>query len=102
MRKKKPSHGSRDYEIGKGKPPVAARWKPGQCGNPKGRPKKAKGTATMAREELERSLPVIVNGRKKHMSVRAVAYRKLGDKAAGGDQKALTFLLMLAPAHVGQ
>jgi hypothetical protein len=50
----------------------------------------------MAREELERSLPVIVNGRKRHMSVRAVAYRKLGDKAAGGDQKALMFLLMLA------
>ena len=79
MRKKKPSHGSRDYEIGKGKPPVAARWKPGQCGNPKGRPKKAKGTTTMARDELERSLPVIVNGRKKHMSVHDAAFRKLKD-----------------------
>jgi hypothetical protein len=50
----------------------------------------------MAREALERSLPVIVNGRKHQMSVRAVAYRKLGDKAASGDGKALTMLLMLA------
>jgi hypothetical protein len=85
-----------DYEIGKGRPPVASRWKPGQSGNPKGRPKKAKGIATMAREALERPLPVIVGGRKQQMSVRAVAYRKLGDKAANGDQKALGFLLMLA------
>lgn len=85
-----------DYAVGKGRPPVASRWKPGQCGNPKGRPKKAKSTATMAREALERPLPVIVNGRKHQMSVRAVAYRKLGDKAASGDGKALTMLLTLA------
>ena len=28
------------YEVGKCRPPLASRWKPGQCGNPKGRPKK--------------------------------------------------------------
>jgi hypothetical protein len=50
----------------------------------------------MAREALERPLPVIVNGRKHQMSVRSVAYRKLGDKAATGDGKALTMLLTLA------
>jgi hypothetical protein len=85
-----------NYEVGKGRPPVQSQWRPGQCGNPKGRPKKAKGTATMAREALERPLPVLVNGRKRQMSVRAVAYRKLGDKAASGDGKALTMLLTLA------
>lgn len=97
MRRKRSGLGLRgDYEVGKGRPPVAPRWKPGQCGNPMGRPKKAKGTVTMAREALERQLPVLVNGRKQKMSVRAVAYRKLGDKAASGDQKALAFLLTLA------
>ena len=97
MRRKRSGSGpSGDYEVGKGRPPVAPRWKPGQCGNPKGRPKKAKGTVTMAREALERQLPVLVKGRKQRMSVRAVAYRKLGDKAASGDQKALAFLLTLA------
>src|SRR3954462_3975795 len=85
-----------DYLVGKARPPVPSRWKSGQCGNPKGRPKKAKSTATMAREALERPLPVIVNGRKRQMSVRAVASRKLGDKAASGDGKALTMLLILA------
>src|SRR5262249_2312776 len=27
------------YEVGHGKPPIATRFKPGQSGNPKGRPK---------------------------------------------------------------
>jgi hypothetical protein len=29
-----------DYEIGYGKPPERTRWKKGQSGNPRGRPKK--------------------------------------------------------------
>ena len=29
----------RDYEIGYGKPPKQTRFKPGQSGNPRGRPK---------------------------------------------------------------
>lgn len=91
-----PSGSDGDYEVGKGKPPVHSRWKPGECGNPRGRPRKAKNTATIAREALDRSLPVIVHGRKHNMSVRAVAFRKLADKAASGDGKALTLLLSLA------
>ena len=95
----KSRQGIGNYEIGKYRPPVASRWKPGQCGNHKGRPKKARGVATMAREALERQLPVIVSGRKTQMTVRAVAYRKLADKAAAGDLKALGFLLDLANEH---
>jgi hypothetical protein len=29
-----------DYTVGRGKPPVASQFKPGQSGNPKGRPRK--------------------------------------------------------------
>ena len=102
MRKKRSKIRQRSlgaYEVGKCRPPLASRWKPGQCGNPKGRPKKANGAATTARDALERQLPVIVSGRKTQMTVRAIAYRKLGDKAAAGDQKALGFLLDLANEH---
>ena len=28
-----------DYEVGRGKPPLHTRFKPGESGNPKGRPK---------------------------------------------------------------
>ena len=34
------------YKIGKGKPPKDTQWKPGQSGNPKGRPKAAKSEPT--------------------------------------------------------
>ena len=38
----RPGHGverSGDYEVGYGKPPVNTQFKPGQSGNPKGRPR---------------------------------------------------------------
>jgi hypothetical protein len=87
---------SRNYEVGKGRTPKATRWKPGQSGNPKGRPKGSKNAATMAQAELKRRVTATVNGQKRQLTVADVAYRRLGDKAMGGDQKAFGFLLMLA------
>jgi Family of unknown function (DUF5681) len=39
---------SNEYDIGYGRPPKGSRFKPGQSGNPKGRPKRA-------RESLDRA-----------------------------------------------
>lgn len=65
----------RDYRIGKGKPPVATRFKAGQSGNPKGRPPKRK-TATPA-SPMPRSLrdTVLKVGR------RVIKVRDNGDEA---------------------
>ena len=42
----KMSENKRDYEVGRGKPPVPTRFKKGQSGNPRGpRPKKPAGIA---------------------------------------------------------
>jgi hypothetical protein len=86
----------RNYEVGKGRTPKATRWKPGQSGNPKGRPKGSKNAATMAKAALSRKVAATVNGRKSQMTVAEIAYRRLGDKAMAGDQKAFGFLMMLA------
>ena len=40
-----------DYEVGYGKPPAANRFKPGQSGNPRGRPKGAKNRMPALNEE---------------------------------------------------
>ena len=39
------------YEVGYGKPPVHTQFKPGQSGNPKGRPKGAKNKRPKLNEE---------------------------------------------------
>lgn len=51
------------YEVGRGKPPVATRFKPGQSGNPKGRPKgggKARDKWGPSTKEHERLKSIIL------------------------------------------
>ena len=78
MSKRPPRHSLGNYTVGKGRPPTATRWKPGQSGN--------------------------LNGVKRKMSVAEIAFRRLGDKSTGGDIKAFNYLLTLqdnvAPADI--
>lgn len=87
---------SDSYRVGKGRPPEAHRFKPGQSGNPNGRPKGSRNAASLAKAELTRKITATVNGRKRRMSVAEISTRRLGEKAMAGDQKALGFLIMLA------
>jgi len=89
-------HRSGKYAVGKGRPPVATQFKPGQSGNPKGRPKGSKNSQSLAKAELNRKVVVTVNGRKKSMTVAEIASRRLGDKAMAGDAKAFSFLIAVA------
>jgi hypothetical protein len=50
MRKKRRPSG--DYEVGYGKPPKHTRFKPGQSGNPKGRPKASKDFRSLLHRAL--------------------------------------------------
>jgi Family of unknown function (DUF5681) len=55
---KKRSRGNNNYVVGKGCPPLSTRWKPGQSGNPKGRPKGAKNMMSYFRQELNRKITI--------------------------------------------
>jgi hypothetical protein len=44
------------YEVGYGKPPESSRFKPGQSGNPKGRPRGAKNKIPALNEERLKSI----------------------------------------------
>src|SRR5437868_3298128 len=81
------------FEVGFGKPPRSRRFKPGQSGNPNGRPRGAKNFATALEEELNARLTVTENGRRRRISKREVIAKHLVNKAASGDLKAIPLLL---------
>ena len=81
------------YGVGFGRPPRLTQFKPGQSGNPAGRPRGAKNFATALEEELNARLTVTENGRRRRISKREVIAKHLVNKAASGDLKAIPLLL---------
>lgn len=80
------------YTVGYGKPPIYSQFKPGQSGNPKGRPRGAKSLATILNAALNEKVTVNKNGKKIKKTKVAVAIEQLVNKAVAGDLKALAQL----------
>lgn len=72
---------SKDYKVGYGKPPRKSQFKPGQSGNPKGRPKQAQSFAAKIDQELARKITVTEGGRSIKMSKVDAMVRSLVHKA---------------------
>ncbi len=90
-----PDDQGRDYNVGYGKPPLETRFKPGQSGNPKGRPKRAKGLNTLARSALTEKVKVrTANGEKRMTRIEALLH-KLMELAMKGNGAALANLLKI-------
>ena len=87
------------YVVGFGKPPRSTQFKPGQSGNPAGRPQGAQNFATAIDRELNSRVTVAENGRRRRISKREVIAQHLVNKAATGDLKAIPLLLNEARAH---
>lgn len=87
----------RKYEVGYGKPPKATRFKKGQSGNPKGRPKGCLNAVTTMQQLLAERISVVEKGgREKVMPMMEVVLRRLVNKAAAGDLKAMPLVLRIA------
>jgi hypothetical protein len=75
---------ARGDSIGYASPPPEHRWKPGQSGNPRGRPKGRKNEATILKEILARRVAFRVGGKPKTICVlEAILYRLSADAMAG-------------------
>ena len=83
------------YEVGFGKPPKANQFKPGQSGNPKGRPRGTKNLATDLREELLERIPVTVDGVPRKITKQRALIKSIFGKAAKGDPRAALTLIRL-------
>lgn len=72
------------YEVGYKRPPREHQFKPGQSGNPKGRPKKNNNFAEEVLEEMSEMITVQENGKlTKITKKRALAKRLIADSLSG-------------------
>jgi hypothetical protein len=85
----------RHYKIGYGKPPVATRFKPGQSGNPRGRPKGSRNLATDLAAELEELITVREQGRARRVTKQRALIKSLMERALAGNVRASTAMLAL-------
>ena len=82
----------RDYDVGYGRPPKHSRFKPGQSGNPGGRPKKSKEMNTLFRKELDKTIEVVEDGCKKRITKREAIVTQVVNRAIKGDPKSLQLM----------
>lgn len=89
-----------DYEVGYGKPPKSTRFKKGQSGNPRGRPKKlAPSVAGQVSRLMREQYSARVNGELVSMTGEEMIARRLMEKALKGDPKAFEKVHQLANQH---
>jgi hypothetical protein len=86
---------SRDsvYEIGYGKPPRASQFKPGESGNPRGRPRGSKNFSVLLEEELKQRVTINENGRRRRITKLAAIAKHMVNKSLSGDPRLLQALL---------
>jgi hypothetical protein len=94
IRKRRAQH-SQTYDIGYCKPPAASRFRPGQSGNPKGRPKGTQNASTILAEILARKVDMREGQKVRHVSVREAMLTGVVSRALKGDTKALETILKL-------
>lgn len=82
-----------EEEVGYGKPPKAYRFKPGQSGNPSGRPKGVKNEITIMRELLGQKVTITVRGRPKRITLLEALHRRALEDGLKGDLKSIAFIL---------
>ena len=87
------------YAVGRNKPPKHTQFKPGQCGNPKGRPKGAKNVWTILQEEANAMVAFTENGKPTRASKTALAIKSAMNKAVKGDLRALQIVFKLIETH---
>ena len=92
MPKKKEHSKGDEYEVGYGRPPTHSQFKPGQSGNPKGRPKGSKNTKTILAEELDTKITLTEGSQKITITKREAMVKSSVNKAIKGDHRAFNLL----------
>lgn len=90
-----------DDRVGYKRPPKASRFKPGQSGNPKGRPKHARNLKTEFLEELSQVIRVREGDREMKISKQRAFVKALVAAAIKGDMRAANALVSFCTRAFG-
>jgi hypothetical protein len=91
----KKSKTSNDYVVGYGKPPLHTRFKKGQSGNVRGRPKGSRNLAGVLERELSALVTINENGQRKTITKFEAVIKLLVNQTLKPDLRALQQLLAL-------
>lgn len=90
-----------DYSVGYKKPPREHQWKPGQSGNPKGRPKKVRDFEKLFERELDTVVSITEHGQVRQVPKRDLIVKSLITRAIKGDFRALKLVITFMQANQG-
>jgi hypothetical protein len=85
--------------VGYRSPPMGTRFRPGQSGNPRGRPRGARNLSTVVAAALSERVAVNENGRRRRITKLEAAVKQLVNRAASGEARATQLLLALVQAN---
>lgn len=89
-----------DGMVGYKRPPKHSRFKPGQSGNPRGRPKGSKSLPTLVRQALGRKVKLTDRGQTKQVTVLEALLRRLVEVGlVKGELRAIEKLLTLGEVY---
>jgi hypothetical protein len=83
----------REYDLGYRKPPKHKQFKPGQSGNPRGRPKGSKNESTILHGILHRKIKVQEGGRSRQVTILEAMLTRFAQDSLKGNVKSAAFLL---------
>ena len=92
---------SSDYSVGYGRPPRHTQFKPGQSGNPKGRPKQNKSLPALLKDTLFRRVTINDKGKRRKVPYIEAFLDRLAHMSVNGDPRARHDLLDLIKSYPG-
>ena len=84
-----------DYAVGNKRPPRHSQFRPGQSGNPKGRPPKSRNLKTDLLDELSEQIRIRDGDRNQNISKQRALLKAGVNRGLGGDVKAIAWVFGL-------
>ena len=89
-------------KVGHRRPRRDTRFRTGQSGNPRGRPKRDRALSGLVARALAERVEAKENGRRRRITKLEAAVKQLVNRAAGGDQRATQFVFALLDGDQGR